>query len=220
MKGIYYLAIISTIGTLLFSCGGQHSEKFSENVNLKTELKTSSQNKDSIELTSLIRQAYEWHMTKSVADFPYKYDKQHDSIFTGIDWEEYQNNIQLFTRTNFFSRGFLQQHKNIALTLDSSIRKADISWRNINDGIPIWDSGADDWCNCQDYPDDYWKFLTIDSLIIKNDHGEFKWTWDKEYQGFYKVTVVKEDEKWKINSLEGFKSFGTVADFDKVMNKQ
>jgi hypothetical protein len=217
MKTEIYLAPILTIVTLLFSCSGQSGQKYNESLSIGLEQKFSNQNADSIELTNLIRQVYEWHMTKRLNDYPYKYDEQKDSIFIGIDWDKYQKNIELFKQTNFFSRDFLQQHKNIALTLDSSIRNADISWRNINDGIPVWDSGADDWCNCQDYPDDYWKILTLDSLIFKKHHVEFKWTWDKKYKGFYKVTAVKEDDKWKINSLEGFNNNLTVDHYDKIM---
>jgi hypothetical protein len=218
MRTEIYLATILTIVTLMFSCSGQSGEKSNESLSMRLEPEFSSQNADSTELTNLIRQVYEWHMTKRLSDFPYKYDEQRDSIFIGIDWDKYQKNIELFKQANFFSRGFFHQHKNIALTLDSSIRKADISWRNINDGIPVWDSGANDWCNCQDHPDDYWKMLTIDSLIIKNENAEFNWTWDREFTGFYKVTAVKEDGIWKINSLEGLNNDLTVDHYDKIMN--
>jgi hypothetical protein len=214
MKTEIYFAPILTIVILFFSCHGQSDEKLNE----RLELEFSIQNADSTELTNLIRRVYKWHMTERLIDFPYKYDEKRDSIFIGIDWDSYRENIEIFEQTNFFSRGFLLQHKNIALTLDSSIRKADISWRNINDGIPIWDSGANDWCKCQDNPDDYWKILTIDSLIIKEENAAFKWTWDSEQPGFYKVTAVKEDGKWKINSLEGLNHEFTVDHYDKIMN--
>ena len=100
---------------------------------------------DSIELTDLVRNVYEWHMTVRLNDFPYKHEEPGDTLFVGIDWEKYNNNIKVFKQTDFFSQDFLDKHKKIALIVDSSIKKADKEWRNINDGIPIWDSNADDW---------------------------------------------------------------------------
>ncbi|MBK0403151.1 hypothetical protein I5M27_09155 [Adhaeribacter sp. BT258] len=184
---------------------------------------STSTTKESMELTSLVREVYEWHAAKRIGDFPYKFRKQNDSIFTGLDWEKYNKNIEEFRKTGFFTDKFLFNHKAIAITIDSSIRKSDITWRNIRDGIPIWDTGADDWCVCQDYPDNsdnYWELITIDSLNIKNSTASFYWTWDKEpspEQHKVRVTAVKSGDKWRINSLEGFKYFGSVADYDKVM---
>jgi hypothetical protein len=205
---IFCFAII-----MIISC-----TKKAEKKAIVKETKTVNQtNIDSIELTKLIRQVYEWHNTKTLDDFPYKYDERQDSIFIGIDWAKYQENRQLFKQTNFFSNDFLKGHKEIAKTLDSSIRKADITWRNINDGIPMWETGADNWCGCQDYPEKYWKILTIDSLKIDKGNADFIWTWDKDISHSYKVKAKKENGKWKINSLDGFKYFYTVEAYDKMM---
>jgi hypothetical protein len=205
------LIYFGILAVLLTSCSGEGNNNSNKNEKINTTIK-----RDSVELTNLIRQSYKWHMEKTIDDFPFK---QQDSIFIGIDWDEYQRNIKVLSKTNFFSRDFFLKHKNIALTLDSSIRKADISWRNINDGIPIWASEVDDWCNCQDYPDNYWKTLTIDSLIIKDGFAEFKWTWDMKYHGDYKVTAKKEDGKWWINSLQGYNNYYSVDHYDKIMNE-
>lgn len=204
---IFYVAII-----LLISCNEKSEKKLIANENINI-----TKNNDSIEITKLIREVYEWHETNGIDDFPYKYDEIQDTIFIGIDWKKYQDNIINFKEKNFFSNDFLKQHKEIASTIDSSIKKADIKWRNINDGIPIWETGADDWCGCQDYPDNYWKLLTIDSLNVKENFANFIWTWDKEYSHTYKVTVKKEGGKWKINSLDGFKYFYKIDDYDKMM---
>lgn len=204
---IFYVSII-----LLLSCNKKSEKKLIANENINI-----TKNNDSIEITKLIREVYEWHETNGIDDFPYKYDEIQDTIFIGIDWKKYQDNIINFKEKNFFSNDFLKQHKEIASTIDSSIKKADIKWRNINDGIPIWETGADDWCGCQDYPDNYWKLLTIDSLNVKENFANFIWTWDKEYSHTYKVTVKKEGGKWKINSLDGFKYFYKIDDYDKMM---
>ena len=175
-----------------------------------------------IELTALIRQVYEWHMTKRIDDFPYKYEEPADTLIMGIDWEKYNNNIEVFKQTNFFSRDFFTRHKNIALSLDTSIKKADKKWRNINDGIPLWATNADDWCGCQDYPDNYWEKLTIHDLNIINDFASFYWTWDEPVKSNsfkYKMTAKKEDDKWKINSIEGFDNYYSIEHYDKLMNE-
>lgn len=207
------LSIFCVTAIILTSC----DEKTSNKTTINEIIVANQTSTDSIELTKLIRQVYEWHETNEIDDFPYKYDNNQDSIFIGIDWEKYQDNIELFKGANFFSNYFLKRHKDIAKTLDSSIRKADITWRNINDGIPLWETGADDWCGCQDYPDNYWKLLTVDSLTVKENFADFIWTWDKNFSHTYKVTAKKEGGKWKINSLDGFKYFYRVEDYDKMM---
>jgi hypothetical protein len=174
-------------------------------------------NTDSIELTNLTRSVYKWHMTESLDDFPYKYDKEIDTIFVGIDWDKYNNNIKQFEQTNFFSNDFLKSHKTIAMILDTSIKKADIKWRNSNDGISLWETGADNWCGCQDYIDNYWNNITIDSLTIKENDAYFIWKLDKNNSHTYKISANKKDGNWKINSLEGFKHFYTIEDYDKMM---
>ncbi|MFB9863473.1 hypothetical protein [Rufibacter immobilis] len=209
---------VEEVATVDESEGIRDTSSSVETVDNKTFV--ASPTKESIELTALIRNVYQWHEAKRLNDFPFKYRKQNDSIFTGIDWEKYNKNIGEFRKTGYFTDKFLFNHKTIASSIDSSIKKADISWRNIRDGIPIWDTGADDWCACQDFPDNYWEMIIIDSLNIKNSTASFYWTWDKEpspEQHKVKVTAVKSGDRWKVNSLEGFKYFGTVADYDKVM---
>jgi hypothetical protein len=206
--------LLVAITTLLISCNGSNK---GANEQMKNDI-----HKDSIELTTLVRQVYKWHMTKHLNDFPYKYEKPSDTIFIGIDWNAYNKNIEVFKKTNYFTDDFLSFHKTIALNLDSSIKKAGIKWRNINDGIPFWDTDADDWCGCQDYPDNYWDILTLDSLQIENNFASFYWTWDKKPSSSpyeYKMTAKKIGDKWRINSIDGFKYYGNVEYYDKMMKE-
>ena len=212
-----YLVIFFSIISILTSCSGK-----SDKNSIPTEdIAIVKSNNDSIEITSLVRQVYEWHMAKRLIDFPYKYIHPGDTLFSGIDWEKYNNNIEIFKQTNFFTLAFLDRHKEIASTLDSSIKKADIEWRNINYGIPLWETNADDWCGCQDYPDNYWEKLTIHDLEIKSDIASFYWTWDEQVKADsfkYKMTAKKDDNEWKINSMEGFEYYYSVADYNNMMN--
>lgn len=207
------LLLFCLILIFLFSC----NEKSEKKLNVKKNESVNPKNIDSIELTKLIRKVYEWHNMKPTDDFPYKYNEKGDSIFIGIDWEKYQNNIQLFKQTNYFSINFLERHNEIAKTLDKSIKKADKAWRNSNDGIPLWETGADNWCGCQDYNDEYWKTIIVDSLVINNNYAKFNWSLDKYSSHNYKVTAKKENGKWKINELDGFKNFYSVEEYDKMM---
>ena len=177
---------------------------------------------DSTELTMLVRNLYEWHINKRSYDFPYKFSTPSDSIFTGIDWDLYARNIEILKKTNFFSKEFFTYHRAIALSIDSSIKQAKVEWRNIKDGIPIWATDADDWCGCQDYPDNYWKTITLNEFNLKQDAVTFYWTWGNKngiQANKYELKAKKENGIWEISYMEGFKYYGKVADYNKIMEK-
>lgn len=207
-----YFTVLFVMTNLLSSCNDSKINK----INNK-ELEQTENKKDSIELSKLVKNVYKFHLEKNIDDFPYKYENTLDTIFTGINWDSYKKNITVLKKTNYFTNDFLISHKNIAKTIDTSIKKAAIKWRNINDGIPLWSTGADDWCGCQDYQDDYWKLIILDSLEINTNSASFYWTWDSEHSHKYKMTAKKVENKWLIDSMEGFKHFGTIEDYDKMM---
>lgn len=220
MKKTNSLILLTLTLVLLTSCNSTNNR-----VNNQSNKDNSNTiiDKDSVELTTLVRKVYSWHITQHITDFPYKYEKPGDTIFIGIDWDAYDKYIETLKKTNNFTDDFIIFHKIIASNLDSSIKKADIKWRNINYGIPLWNTGADDWCGCQDYPDNYWDSLTLDSIQIVKDFAKFNWTWDKgpsDYPHQYKITAKKIGDSWKINSLEGFKYYGNVDYYDKIMKEE
>ncbi len=207
------LIFYSLIFISLVSCNEKAEKKI-----IAIENETSNQKEiDSIEITKLIRQVYEWHNTISIDDFPYKFNEEQDSIFVGIDWDKYQKNIELFKQTNYFTNEFLNKHKEIAKTLDSSIKKADIIYRNNKDGMSLWETGADNWCGCQDYDEKYWETITIDKLNINKSEANFNWSLDKYNSHSYKITAKVENGQWRINKLEGFKHFYSIEEYDKMM---
>ena len=55
------------------------------------------------------------------------------------------------------------------------MKSADVEWRY--NEITIWDTEVDDWCACQDFPDNYWETLMIDSLRIENNIAKFNLNW-------------------------------------------
>lgn len=178
---------------------------------------------DRVALTQLIRRVYTWRASSHLDDFPYLYETSNPGILVGIDWEKYRQNVSQLIDTDLFTDAFIRKHKSIALSLDSSIRKADLKWRDVNGYIPIWSTDRDDWCDCQDYPDRYWELLTINDLKIENDLATLNWTWDTDatnYPHTYQITARKINNSWKINSLYGFKYYQSVRYYDDIMNGQ
>lgn len=214
----------------LAACNNSDISKPTEKPTVQAKFKADSFNKvtqfntDSIELTKLVRNLYEWHETTHIATgFPFKGNTPSDTIFTGVDWDVYNREVEVMKKTNFFSQKFLDRHRAIAATIDSSIKKASIEWRNFNDGIPLWNTDADDWCGCQDNPDNYWTRLKISHLELNGNTAVFSWAWGIE-DGIdppfkYNMKAKKENGIWKIAYMEGFNSYGSVADYDKRMNR-
>lgn len=204
-----------------FKTNELNSENHSNLDTLETSNAKTNSTNDSIELTALVRKVYKWYNLNPNLDRDFPYKHQNDSIFIGLDWIKYNKNIERFKKTNLFTEDFFKRHKEIATIIDLSIKKADIEWRNSNDGIPLWHSGADDWCACQDNPDKYWEFITINKLKIKNNIASFDWTWDKKAEKDkheYSVTAKKENNVWKIKCLNWLNHNYSIEGFDKVMN--
>lgn len=189
------------------------NEEFNQN-------KLGSLENDKNELTELVKQVFKWHINDDERDFPYKYDSLDTNIYIGIDWEKYDKRAESLKSTNFFSHTFLDNHRIIAVNIDSSMKKASKDWRNVMAGIPIWASNTDDWCGCQDNPgEDYWKLISINSLVVNNHNASFNWTWSKtDKKSGKKMEAEEVDGVWKIRWVEGFSYYGTVEDYDKIMN--
>lgn len=112
-----YINVLFLITVFLTNCICKTSSKSVELGDNQKIIKT-----DSIELTTLVRNVYEWHETKFRRNgYPFKFDTPSDSIFTGVDWDKYEKDMEVFRRTNFFSKEFFTTHKTIGLSVDSSI---------------------------------------------------------------------------------------------------
>jgi hypothetical protein len=111
---------LPTLIILLNSCNGANNQ-------INKGGFTTIADKDSIALTTLVRKVYQWHMTKHLVDFPYKYEKPGDTIIVGINWDSYNKNI-----------GFL---KTSLLVLNNSCQNK--FWNHENKNI-IWILGLFD----------------------------------------------------------------------------
>ncbi|MCZ8020130.1 MAG: hypothetical protein O9294_00075 [Cytophagales bacterium] len=197
---------------VLFSCANKPNNQNQSNV---LSLQNSSR-LDSLQLLSLTKQIYKWHLDNNYVDFPYLY--VNNSVFTGIDWKKHTARLESLKATNFFTDNFIRNYNKIAHTLDSSIKSANIQFRDTKNGIPIWSTNVDDWCNCQDYPANYWENISIHAIDIVNDKATYTWTWgDNSIQ--YTLEAIKDKEEWKINYMEGMKSYLTFTQYDSLLNK-
>ncbi|GAB5556904.1 MAG: hypothetical protein SchgKO_11170 [Schleiferiaceae bacterium] len=169
-------------------------------------------------LTQLVSSVLQWQQESENTDFLLAVK---DTLFTGINWDAYDSRREEMKATGFFSQGFLKHHLAIAKTLDSSIASADASWRNINDGIPIWHHNANDWCGCQDGPDRFGENVHLHLLTIDGDRAEFLWSWEESFSKHgpgQKMTAVLENGNWKIQSVQGFSLYGEFEEYQDVMN--
>ncbi|MBE8723629.1 hypothetical protein [Flavobacterium hungaricum] len=157
---------------------------------------------DKQEIESLIRKAYQWIESKNNNnDFDPVENKKKDK-YIGLNLTVHKKRLEDLKKTNFFSQQFLDNYNKIALKIDSNLKNKKIEW--FVGELPPFGNDANPWCNCQDYPDEYWKTIAVNNLKIDNNKASFYWTWSWKGDFKYKTTVVKENGVWKIASLEGF----------------
>jgi hypothetical protein len=156
---------------------------------------------DSVKITALVRSLYKWHETAPRPDgfVPLKKNPV-DTLNTSMDLAANNKAIKELKETGLFADDFLTDYRNIAVRMDKELRDGSSLWP---DGeMPTFNDDVDEWCNCQDNPDNYWEKLTLVDLKFNNDEADFKWTWGNNF--FYHTKAKKVAGIWKISYLEGF----------------
>ncbi|SHL10701.1 DUF3828 domain-containing protein [Flavobacterium chilense] len=157
---------------------------------------------DKQQLETLIRKTYEWIETKNlVSDFDPLENKK-GTQYVGVNLKAHNKKLSELKNSNFFSQQFLDNYNKIALAIDTNLKNKKMEW--LVGDLPPFGNDSNPWCNCQDYPDDYWKTLTINNLKIDKNEAIFNWSWSLKDNFKYKVKAVKENGIWKIAYLEGF----------------
>ena len=123
-----------------------------------------------------------------------------DTIYTGIDWQAHKKRVAELEKTNFFTKSFLDNYQQIALHLDKELKQNKTKY--IVGELPPFGDDASEWCDCQDYPGNFWKRLKIIVLKINNNSATIKWTWGDNF--FYSLKASKENNIWKIAEMERF----------------
>lgn len=155
---------------------------------------------DSAELTQFVRTVYKWLETKSKpSDFEPKAD-QKDSAYIGIDWTIQNKREKELAATGYFSKPFLDNYNSIAKNIDAKLKNGTYSW--LVGELPDFGGDSNYWCDCQDYPDNYWNIITISQLHTTNKETTFNWSFGPGH--LYKAVAVKTAGHWQIQYLQGF----------------
>lgn len=161
---------------------------------------------DSISLQNLTQQLYKWLETnKNGGDFiPVETDEK-TLVYKEIDVAIHEKRIADFEKSGFFASDFIKLYNEIANEMNLALKKGTV-WEK--GSFSPFDNGANPWCNCQDVPsDDYYNYLTINDLKIRENIATFVWKWTESsaWNDFsYQVKAKKEKGIWKIASLQGF----------------
>ncbi len=129
---------------------------------------------DSVKLTALVRSLYKWHETSKMKYEDFKPIKSNvrDTVYSGIDLVENQKAIEEFKQTGLFAGSFLNDYRKIAVRMDKELRDGSSFWREGE--IPTFSRDVNEWCNCQDNPDDYWNIIKLTDIKITNNEARFK----------------------------------------------
>ncbi|ADV50466.1 hypothetical protein Celal_3194 [Cellulophaga algicola DSM 14237] len=217
---------ISIILLLFISCSSKKKENEAQTEKLKNEQlsikNTIITKKDSVDIQSLIRKVYKWNKSNIRNYFDIGIEDNDYSVvswssegekaikYIGIGWNEFDSNKNDLEKTDYFSKGFITNYREILKNIDYKVKNGDYEW--YKGYLPPFGTGANEWCHCQDHPDEYWKTMIIKTIDLKNDSVNLTWDWGKdtewdwidEYKTGYPLTVIKESGSWKISYMDGF----------------
>jgi len=170
---------------------------------------------DTAEIQNLVRNMLNWAESKKTLRLVPELTDSKDSLCIGFDLKKLDSNLQVLKATNFFSAEFIDNYKQIIVTLDRKVKNNEFKWST--DELPPFNfaNDVDPWCDCQDEPYDKpspWELVEIKVVSLDKEKAEAYWTWgklrpdaDQNWKDFrYKFKVQKEDGKWKVAYLDGF----------------
>ncbi len=166
-----------------------------------TKVATTITKSDSADLKALVIKLLKWHEADNNSDFEPIQKNPKDTVFSSIDWQAHKRRMVELEKTGFFTQEFLNNYQTIASHLDKQLKTNKI--RYVVGELPPYGNGANEWCNCQDYPSNSFNRIKIVALKYAENVASFKWTWDNKF--FYSVKAKKENNIWKIAELERFR---------------
>ena len=135
---------------------------------------------------------------------------ENDTVFKSFDNAQLSKNLIILGKTGFFTKGFIDNYKNIINTLDRKLKNGDYGKWYGGELPPFrFDNDVNPWCNCQDsFP---WEEVKTEVISLDDNEGELYWKFgsdagdDPSWSEFrYKFKVAKESGKWKIDWMEAF----------------
>lgn len=154
--------------------------------------------KDSIPILQLVRNMYHWKFTEQGGDdFPV-IENQGTHQYDQLDTARFVARIKELEATGYFSTGFMQHFSQLGNRLNTELRNKQLSWP-VGELAPFG-NGANCWCDCQDYPDNFWKTLTIQHIAPTDNHIHLE---VKIAEGStYAIQVIREKDEWKIDAMQ------------------
>jgi len=201
-----YLQNLLLILVLTFSCSTQNSQ---------TTLKEDNQidytkSNDNEEILKLVKQVLIWGDSKeSIGLLPVLTDRK-DSVYIGFDMIKLKSSLDKLKETNYFATEFIENYKQIIVTLDKKLRNGEYGKWLVGDLPPfIFANDYSPWWNGQESFSV--QFGSIELISSEKNKGEFYFICGDKGSGCegmenYKMrfSVVKENDKWKISYMEGF----------------
>ena len=184
---------------VFYSCNNpQHSKK--------QEQETEQKESDSLALQRLTRNLYKWSFERKCFDFEPAKIAPNDTIYHSIDSLNHNACLDEMKATGFFSEDFIDIYDKIKQNIDLCLKDKTFEW--IEGYMPPFGNGTDEWCLCQDSPTtDFYEHIIIKKVDFYENTATFIWTWGKgdfERDFEYRIKVKKENNQWKIASMEGF----------------
>lgn len=172
---------------------------------------------EAVEIQTLVKQMLNWAETSGDINLlPLLHDNE-NSLYVGIDMNRFRVTLTQFRQSGFFADEFIDNYSRIITTLDSQYKSGVIEPTDIAEMPPItFAMEVDPWTLCQDAPYDsptLWDNITIEIKTITDTQADFVWKWGglgvDEQAGWkdfsYKATAIKENGKWKVSYLDGFR---------------
>ncbi|MGJ1420165.1 hypothetical protein ACR79T_11110 [Sphingobacterium spiritivorum] len=195
--------LIPLLAVSMMGCNGQSGKSNAQTVQTDSA-------KPVTELESLTKELYKWVEANDAAeDFSPLPEQETDSLYSGLDKEAHKKRISALKDTHFFAEEFLENYNRIGLTIDEKLRNNTFIW--YTGELPPFGNGANPWCNCQDSPDNYWKRISLQDIVVDGSTATYNWTWGEGFQ--YKMKAIKENDGWKISYMQGF-------DFEAFFSEQ
>jgi len=157
---------------------------------------------DSIQIVQLVKDMYRWKFSeKEWDDFPLYCNNPHH-FYEQLDSALFNKRYSAVMATGFFSDEFGKNYRTVAKHLDSLLKFRKLVW-NTDEVAPVGHA-AIIWCDCQDYPDDFWNHLKLAEWHFDNGLVNCKAFIFPESTVGYQLKVKQENGKWKIAYMEGF----------------
>lgn len=216
----YLILSTAILSMVLFSC---HNETQTDQNRKDSVVKlttvdttkivvTSDTAKDKREIRALIRKVLNDH---PIDVLPAIFDRK-DSLCKGFDMAILKSNLDKLKASNHFSATFIENYKQIILTLDKKIKSKEfLPWHTGELPTFMFANDVDPWTLCQDVPYDEpnaFDYVEVIPVKLEGDKGELVWKWgnlrsdqNPEWEKFsYKFNVEKENGLWKVSYLQGF----------------